>query len=70
MARKIMMEVTQPVQDPVTGMVIYQPGVRFAEDAKELEDLPAGSARPVIVESEDEAPASPTAPRSKPGATK
>lgn len=48
MSRKVQIEVTGPVQDPVTGEVIHQPGTRFAEGAKELDGIPDHMLRPVF----------------------
>jgi hypothetical protein len=50
MKRKVQIEVTSPVQDPVTGEVVYQPGTRFDEGAKELDGLPAHMLRAVLTE--------------------
>ena len=55
MTHKVQIEVTGPVQDPVTGEVLYQPGARFDEGAKELDGLPAHMLRPVIVDDNDKA---------------
>ena len=54
MTHKVQIEVTGPVQDPTTGEVLYQPGARFDEGAKELDGLPVHMLRPVIVDDEAE----------------
>ena len=55
MARKVQIEVTGPVQDPVTGEVLHQPGSRFDEGAKELDGLPSHMLRAVLTEEPDKA---------------
>lgn len=53
MAHKVQIEITGPVQDPVSGEVIYQPGTRFDEGAKELAGIPAHMLRPVFSDVEE-----------------
>jgi len=48
-ARRVKMELTQPVGDP-DGTVVWQPGAQFDEDDPALDDLPPGHVRPVVVE--------------------
>lgn len=65
MARKVQIEITSPVQDPVSGEVIHQPGTRFDEGAKELEGLPAHMLRPVFTEDDKAEPKAEPAATSK-----
>lgn len=52
-ARKVKVELTQPVGDP-DGKIVYQPGTQFVEDDPALDDLPPGHVRYILVEVLDE----------------
>jgi hypothetical protein len=64
-ARKVKVEVTQPVHDP-DGNVVYQPGTQFEQDDPALKDLPPGHVREVIVDEPAKTEAEPAKTEAKP----